>query len=123
MITINDLLNNKKKMEEKANKTLKLHLKELNGDIEVRKITFEEFMEINGQYADDEIIYNCCKVPSFKDNTLIESLGVKENPVEGVAKVISRSTIKKIATEILKFSELVTNDKDLVTIVENDIKN
>jgi hypothetical protein len=123
LITIDDLLKNKKVMEEKANKTLKLHLKELNGDVEVRKITFEEFLEIQSNLGDDEIIYNCCKSPNFKSDELINALEVKENPVEGVQKVLSRKTIKRVAAEILKFSDLISNDNDLVTIVENDIKN
>lgn len=123
LITIDDLLKNKEIIDEKANKTLKLHLKELDGEIEVRKITFDEFLEIKGNLGDDEIIYNCCKSPNFKSDELINSLNVKENPVEGVQKVLTRKTIKKVATEILKFSDLIVNEDDLVTIVNNDIKN
>lgn len=123
LITIDDLLKNKKIMEEKANVTLKLYLKELDGEIEVRKITFEEFMEIQGKLGDDEIIYNCCKSPNFKSDELINALEAKENPIEGVQKVLSRKTIKRVAAEILAFSDLISNDKDLVKIVKDDIKN
>lgn len=123
LITIDDLLKNKKAMEEKANQSLKLHLKEIGGEIEVRKITFEEFLEIKGNLGDDEIIYNCCKSPNFKSDELINALEVKENPIEGVQKVLSRKTIKRVAAEILTFSDLITNEKDLVTVVKDDIKN
>ena len=123
LITIDDLLKNKKAMEERANQILKLHLKEIGGEIEVRKIKFEEFLEIKGNNGDDEIIYNCCKSPNFKSDELINALGVKENPIEGVQKVLSRKTIKRVAAEILAFSDLITNDKDLVTVVKDDIKN
>lgn len=123
LITINDLLKNKKAMEERANQTLKLHLKEIGGEIEVRKITFEEFLEIKGSLGDDEIIYNCCKSPNFKSDELINALEVKENPIEGVGKVLSRKTIKRVAAEILTFSDLISNDKDLVKVVKDDIKN
>lgn len=122
LITIDDLLKNKKIIEEKANETLKLHLKELNGEIVVRKINFEEFLEIKGDLGDDEIVYNCCKNPNFKSDELLNLLGVKENPIEGVQKVLTRKTIKKVASEILKFSDLIA-EEDTVTIVENDIKN
>lgn len=123
LITINDLLNNKKKMDAEASKTLKLHLKELDGEMELRKLSFDEFLEIEGAKADDEIVYNCSKSPNFKDENLVQSLGVKENPVEGVEKVLSRSTIRMISGEILKFSKLVTSNKDLVTIVDEEVKN
>lgn len=123
VITIEDLLNNKKKMELESAKTLVLNLKELDGDIEVRKLTFDEFLEIEGDRGDDEIIYNCCINPSFKDEKLVQALGVKENPIEGVEKVLSRKTIKRMTAEILKFSNLLSYDKDLVTVVADEVKN
>ena len=46
IITIEDLLKNKKKIEEEKNKLITLKLKEFDGEVKAKKLTFEEFMEI-----------------------------------------------------------------------------
>lgn len=123
IITIDDLLKNQKKIDEEKNKTFTFYLKELDGEVKAKKLTFEEFMEIEGKNADDEVIYNCLVQPNLKTDELINKLGCKDNPVEVVEKILSRKTIKALSTKILEYSDLVSKDKDLVSIVIDDIKN
>lgn len=123
IISIEDIIQNNKKIEIEKKKTLKLHLKQFGKEVIVRKITFEEFMEIDGKNADDEVIYNCLIEPKLNSDELVNKLMCRENPIEIVKKVFDRNTIKALSSKILEFSNLVSKDKDLVTEVIDDIKN
>lgn len=123
IITIEDLLKNKKKIEEEKNKLITLKLKEFDGEVKAKKLTFEEFMEIGEVDADEEVIYNCLVQPNLKVDELILKLNCQNNPIEVVKKVFSRKTIKALSSKILEHSELISKDKDLVFVVIDDIKN
>jgi hypothetical protein len=123
IITIEDLLKNKKKIEEEKNKLITLKLKEFDGEVKAKKLTFEEFMEIGEIDADEEVIYNCLVQPNLKVDELILKLNCQNNPIEVVKKVFSRKTIKALSSKILEHSELISKDKDLVSVVIDDIKN
>lgn len=123
IISIEDLIQNNKKIDIEKKKILKLYLKQFRKEVIVRKITFEEFMEIDGKNADDEVVYNCLINPELNSDELVNKLMCRENPIEVVKKVFDRSTIKALSSKILEFSNLVSKDKDLVVEVIDDIKN
>ncbi len=121
IVTIDMLLGNKKKIEEESNKKLKLQIAELGGEILIRKITLDEFIEHD---KDSDFVYIACVEPNFKEEKLIEKTGSKLSPSSVVEKVLTAKTIRAIAREILEFSDLKEiNGENLATRVENDIKN
>lgn len=127
LITIDDLLGNAEKIT-KTDKEVGLHkikLKKLDKEIEVKKVPYREWMDILGTKdadLDAELIYSACDM--LHDDTLIEKLGCKDNPINVVRKVFDKQTSHHLADYILEFSGLkIGNGEDYIEKVVSDIKN
>ena len=117
LVTAEMLLENSKKINNEERKKVKIHIKELNGEIECELLNKEDYLDLilsKEKDKDLEVIYNSC--PIFRDDKLIEKLGCKSNPVSVVSKVLKDPTIYRLADLILVASGY--GEKDLVSIVE-----
>jgi len=127
LITIDDLLGNAEKLEAKA-KEIGLHkvkLKKLGKAIEIKKVKYQEWMDIldtKDADLDAELIYAACD--TLHDRELINSLGCQDNPIEVVRKVFDRQTSHHLADYILEYSGLkIGVSKNYIEKVVDDIKN
>lgn len=123
IVTINDLLGNAKKREEK--KKFKVFITELDREIECTAISRAEYIDLllaDPKDLDSEIIYLSC--PIFKDEKLITSLKCSMNPVEVIDKILSHQSIYALAKTILDKSDLeVGAVSKYVKLMDDDIKN
>ena len=117
LVTAEMLLENSKKINNEERKKVKIHIKELNGEIECELLNKEDYLDLilsKEKDKDLEVIYNSC--PIFRDDKLIEKLGCKSNPISVVSRVLKDPTIYKLADIILVASGY--GEKDLVSIVD-----
>lgn len=117
LLTIDDILGIVN--ENKKKKIVKVKVKRLDKEIELEPLTYKELTEvIENKMTDEALIYNCCKNPNLKDGKLN---GIAFEPHEIVSKIFKPIEIMEIAKTILKESGFY--GKDVIEIVENDIKN
>jgi hypothetical protein len=117
LVTAEMLLENSKKINNEERKKVKIHIKELNGEIECELLNKEDYLDLilsKEKDKDLEVIYNSC--PIFRDDELIDNLGCKSKPTQVVAKVLKDPTIYKLADFILIASGY--GDRDLVSLAE-----
>ena len=117
LVTAEMLLENSKKIKNEERKKVKIHIKELNGEIECELLNKEDYLDLilsKEKDKDLEVIYNSC--PIFRDDKLIDKLGCKSNPTQVVGKVLKDPTIYRLADLILVASGY--GEKDLVSVVE-----
>ena len=117
LITADMLLENSKKINSDKREKIKIHVKELDGDLECELLNKEDYLDLilsEEKDKDLEVIYNSSSI--FRDDRLIEKLGCKSNPVSVVSKVLKDPTIYRLADIILVASGY--GEKDLVSIVE-----
>ena len=117
LVTAEMLLENSKKINNEERKKVKIHIKELNGEIECELLNKEDYLDLilsKEKDKDLEIIYNSC--PIFRDDKLIDSLNCRSKPTQVVAKFLKDPTIYKLADFILIASGY--GDRDLVSIVK-----
>jgi len=102
LITADMLLENSKKINSDKREKIKIHVKELDGDLECELLNKEDYLDLilsKEKDKDLEVIYNSCSI--FRDDRLIEKLGCKSNPVSVVSKVLKDPTIYRLADIIL----------------------
>lgn len=117
LITAEMLLENSKKINNEERKKVKIHIKELNGEIECELLNKEDYLDLilsKEKDKDLEIIYNSC--PIFRDDKLIDSLNCRSKPTQVVAKVLKDPTVYKLADFILTASGY--GETDLVSLAE-----
>ena len=117
LVTAEMLLENSKKINNEERKKVKIHIKELNGEIECELLNKEDYLDLilsKEKDKDLEVIYNSC--PIFRDDKLIDKLGCRSNPTQVVTKVLKDPTIYKLADFILIASGY--GDRDLVSLAE-----
>ena len=117
LVTAEMLLENSKRINNEERKKVKIHIKELNGEIECELLNKEDYLDLilsKEKDKDLEVIYNSC--PIFRDDELIDKLGCKSKPTQVVAKVLKDPTIYKLADLILIASGY--GDRDLVSLAE-----
>lgn len=117
LVTAEMLLENSKKINNEERKKVKIHIKELNGEIECELLNKEDYLDLilsKEKDKDLEVIYNSCLV--FRDDKLIDKLGCRFKPTQVVAKVLKDPTIYKLADFILIASGY--GDRDLVSLAE-----
>ncbi|MGL5050755.1 MAG: hypothetical protein ACRC6E_09070 [Fusobacteriaceae bacterium] len=124
IITINDLFSNKKRLAEKVQRTVKLEVEELGGEMILKIPTFTDLMElIEKSISDlekaDEIIYYNSVEPNFSNEKLISELKCTNNPTKVVSKVLSEESRMKISTLLMNEA---TEKQNFVKIVD-EIKN
>lgn len=126
LVTIQDLLSNKKRLDDDRNKKIRIHVEELGGEMVFKKLSPSEFLEITkDDTADNDaaIIYECCVEPNLKDDVLITNLKVKANPYEVIDKIMCGESKYQLANAILTNSKLVMEGKEIVKVIGEDIKN
>lgn len=117
LVTTEMLLENSKKINNEERKKVKIHIKELNGEIECEVLNKEDYLDLilsKEKDKDLEVIYNSC--PIFRDDKLIDKLGCRSKPTQVVAKVLKDPTVYKLADFILTVSGY--GETDLVSLVE-----
>ena len=117
LVTTEMLLENSKRINNEERKKVKIHIKELNGEIECELLNKEDYLDLilsKEKDKDLEIIYNSC--PIFRDDKLIDSLNCRSKPTQVVAKVLKDPTVYKLADFILTVSGY--GETDLVSLVE-----
>ena len=117
LVTTEMLLENSKRINNEERKKVKIHIKELNGEIECELLNKEDYLDLilsKEKDKDLEIIYNSC--PIFRDDKLIDSLNCRSKPTQVVAKVLKDPTVYKLADFILTASGY--GETDLVSLVE-----
>lgn len=124
IVTIEDLLRNKKKLEEKAERTLKIEVEELGGEIVVRVPGVAEMMEtleknVSSMEQAKEIVYYNMVTPNLKDDILITNLKCSSNPIKVVEKVMSEDSIMKISTLIMQEAMGKTSIVKIVDEIKN----
>ena len=111
------LLENSKKINNEERKKVKIHIKELNGEIECELLNKEDYLDLilsKEKDKDLEVIYNSC--PIFRDDKLIDNLGCRSKPTQVVEKVLKDPTVYKLADFILIASGY--GDRVLVSLAE-----
>ncbi|MGL5051887.1 MAG: hypothetical protein ACRC6E_14845 [Fusobacteriaceae bacterium] len=124
IITINDLFKNQKKISNNKQRTIKMEVEELGGEIVLKVPNFSELMEVLEKQTTelekaDEIIYYNTLEPNFSDDKLITELKCNNNPQKVVSKVLSEDSRMKISTLLMK---VVTENTSYVKVV-GEIKN
>ncbi|PGH24076.1 regulator [Fusobacterium animalis] len=117
LVTAEMLLENSKRINNEERKKVKIHIKELNGEIECELLNKEDYLDLilsKEKDKDLEIIYNSC--PIFRDDKLIDSLNCRSKPTQVVAKVLKDPTVYKLADFILTASGY--GEVDLVSLAE-----
>ena len=117
LVTDEMLIENSKRINNEERKKVKIHIKELNGEIECELLNKEDYLDLilsKEKDKDLEIIYNSC--PIFRDDKLIDSLNCRSKPTQVVAKVLKDPTVYKLADFILTASGY--GETDLVSLVE-----
>ncbi|ALF16974.1 hypothetical protein [Fusobacterium animalis] len=117
LVTAEMLLENSKKINNEERKKVKIHIKELNGEIECELLNKEDYLDLilsKEKDKDLEVIYNSC--PIFRDDKLVDKLGCRSKPTQVVAKVLKDPTVYKLADFILTVSGY--GETDLVSLVE-----
>lgn len=117
LVTAEMLLENSKRINNEERKKVKIHIKELNGEIECELLNKEDYLDLilsKEKDKDLEVIYNSC--PVFRDDKLIDSLNCRSKPTQVVAKVLKDPTVYKLADFILTVSGY--GETDLVSLVE-----
>ena len=117
LVTAEMLLENSKKINNEERKKVKIHIKELNGEIECELLNKEDYLDLilsKEKDKDLEVIYNSC--PIFRDDKLIDKLGCRSKPTQVVEKVLKDPTVYKLADFILIASGY--GDRDLVSLAE-----
>lgn len=113
MFTIEEILKRKEKIDKAKDEKIFI---ELDGQEMVFNkcdmATFNDVITSEGN-KDAKLIYYTCINPNFKDNMLIEKLGVKHNPSLAVEKVFTASEIIEIADKILELSEIKNKNLEL----------
>jgi hypothetical protein len=126
IVTVQDLLANRKKLKEQANKKIRLFSKELGGELVFKAVTAKSWLEIlNMDYADKDavILYEHCLEPNLKDDLLLESSKSKFEPYSMVDKFFSFETKYQIVAELLKESGLNQKSEKVIDLIIDDIKN
>lgn len=117
LLTINDILGIVQ--ENNKDKTVKVKIKRLNKEIELKTMNYKELTEaLEGSLTDEMVIYNCCKKPNLKDTKLN---GMAFEPHEIVSKIFKPIEITEIAKALLNESGFY--GKDVIELVTSDIKN
>ena len=117
LVTAEMLLENSKKINNEERKKVKIHIKELNGEIKCELLNKEDYLDLilsKEKDKDLEVIYNSC--PIFRDDKLIDKLGCSSKPTQVVAKVLKDPTIYKLSDLILVVSGY--GEVDLVSLAE-----
>lgn len=126
LVTTEMLLENSKRINNEERKKVKIHIKELNGEIECELLNKEDYLDLilsKEKDKDLEVIYNSC--PVFRDDKLINGLKCSMNPTEVVEKILSFSTIYSLAKTILEQSDItqVGPISKFISVMDEDIKN
>lgn len=123
LVTVEELL--KKGIEKRKKDKFKVYLVELDREIECTTISASEYLDILGSKSRNkaaEVIYTSCNI--FKDETLINRLDCKFDPVEVVEKILGYGTVFHLSEYILEKSQIDTGEKSkYIKEMENDIKN
>ncbi|MGL4569315.1 MAG: hypothetical protein ACRCU6_12415 [Fusobacteriaceae bacterium] len=127
IVSIQDLISNKKKLDVKKNRKIRIFVQELGGEMVFRPLSVREYLDIIEDEFEDKdsmLIFDTCLEPNLKDEVLIKNLGCNGNPYEVIGKILSPGTVFQLASEILEQSELRNNgDKNLIKVMGEEIKN
>lgn len=127
IVSIQDLISNKKKLETKKNRKIRIFVEELGGEMVFKPLSVREYLDITDDDYEDKdsmLIFDTCLEPNLKDEVLVKNLGCNGNPYEVIGKILSPGTIFQLASEILEQSELKSRgDKALIKVMGEDIKN
>ncbi|MDU1068191.1 phage tail assembly chaperone [Clostridium sp.] len=126
-LTIEKLLQDKEIIEKATGeKTTKLEIKRLGGEITIKSLTIDKLMGLAQQEKDQykanvKVVYSAVIDPNLKDNDLLKSYSCKSNPYAIVEKIFKPVEINLIADKICELSGLNdVNANDLVIEIKND---
>ncbi|MGG7146288.1 phage tail assembly chaperone [Clostridium butyricum] len=125
-LTVEKLLQDKEIIEKATGeKTTKLEIKRLGGEITIKSLTMDKLMglaqEKDKYKANVKVVYSAVIDPNLKDNDLLKSYSCKSNPYAIVEKIFKPVEINLIADKICELSGLNdVNANDLVIEIKND---
>ena len=125
-LTIEKLLQDKEIIEKATGeKTTKLEIKRLGGEITIKSLTMDKLMglaqEKDKYKANVKVVYSAVIDPNLKDNDLLKSYSCKSNPSAIVEKIFKPVEINLIADKICELSGLNdVNANDLIIEIKND---
>lgn len=125
-LTIEKLLQDKEIIEKATGeKTTKLEIKRLGGEITIKSLTMDKLMglaqEKDKYKANVKVVYSAVIDPNLKDNDLLKSYSCKSNPYAIVEKIFKPVEINLIADKICELSGLNdVNANDLIIEIKND---
>lgn len=125
-LTIEKLLQDKEIIEKATGeKTTKLEIKRLGGEITIKSLTMDKLMglaqEKDKYKANVKVVYSAVIDPNLKDNDLLKSYSCKSNPYAIVEKIFKPVEINLIADKICELSGLNdVNADDLIIEIKND---
>lgn len=125
-LTIEKLLQDKEIIEKATGeKTTKLEIKRLGGEITIKSLTMDKLMglaqEKDKYKANVKVVYSAVIDPNLKDNDLLKSYSCKSNPYAIVEKIFKPVEINLIADKICELSGLNdVNTNDLIIEIKND---
>lgn len=126
-ITIQDLISNKNKIEDRAKGKTTFFVEELNGEMAFKHLSYKEYLDMVDEDYDDKdslLIYEMCVEPNLKNDDLIKKLGCTSVPYEVVRKILSPTTINEIALKIMEISGLSKKEGiPAIKIIGEEIKN
>lgn len=121
MLSIQELINNAYKREEKF---ITVKIERMNGEIKLRIPSSQELYEIQGKYKNfydlaSELVYTSCIEPKLNEEKLIQYFKCKNNPIDIVDKIFKFEEKLQIANIIL-----MENSKNISEVKKVDaIKN
>lgn len=120
MLSIQELINNAYKREEKF---ITVKIERMNGEIKLRIPSSQELYEIKEKYKDysemaSNIVYSSCIEPKLNDERLIQHFECKATPHNVVDKVFGFDTKLAIAEIIFDKIEKETKESK-VEIIKN----
>ncbi|MGL5100342.1 MAG: hypothetical protein ACRC6B_10010 [Fusobacteriaceae bacterium] len=113
IITIEDILKRKKYMDNKKDEVIEIEVEDFgimkfkNCDLS----TYFDVLESSNKDKDAEMLYYCSVEPNFRDESIINSLGCKSNPLEVANKFLNRLEVTQIASLIIEKSGLNKGSK------------
>ena len=110
-LTVEKLLQDKEIIEKATGeKTTKLEIKRLGGEITIKSLTMDKLMglaqEKDKYKANVKVVYSAVIDPNLKDNDLLKSYSCKSNPYAIVEKIFKPVEINLIADKICELSGL-----------------
>lgn len=125
-LTIEKLLQDKEIIEkETGEKTTKLEIKRLGGDITIKSLPMDKLMRFANEEKDNykaniKVVYTAIIDPNLKDNELLNAYKCKSNPYAIVEKIFKPIEVNLIADKVCELSGLNNLDSDKLVV---EIKN